>query len=173
MSLIKCVECAQEISDQAELCVKCGHPLDVDKNPDNQNNSKNMLWHAVTKTKTPINVFALAMMACTSILGASATQITDCYSHYAFTYTIHSFIAISGMFFLAILFCRKGIYHPEDIDKVKPETLKSLGKDRPVIAAILIALMMTLYGYYQHKNPTPCGPEAVQINEQLLEEDRY
>ena len=123
-----------------------------------------MLWNAVTKTKTPINVFALAMMACASVLGASATQIADCYSHSAFTYTIHSFIAISGMFFLAILFCRKGIYHPEDLDKVRPETLRDLGKDRPIIAAILIAAMMVAYGYYQYNIPHPCAPESSQPN---------
>jgi hypothetical protein len=64
------------------------------------------------------------MMACASVLGASARQISDCYPLTAFTYTIHAFIALSGMFFLAILFFRKGIYHPQDLNKVKPEVLK-------------------------------------------------
>lgn len=164
MSLIKCLECEHEISDQAEICVKCGYPLNVKEPSDN---SKSMLWHAVVKTKTPINVFALAMMACASILGASATQITDCYSHSAFTYTIHSFIAVSGMFFLAILFCRKGVYHPEDLDKVKPEILNVLGIDRPLLAAGLIASMMIAYGYYQYHIPNPCGPDSISFNVNL------
>jgi len=69
-------------------------------------------------------------MACTLILGGSATGIIDCYSHYVFTYTIDSFITISGMFVLAILICLKGMIRSEELDKVKPETLKSLGKYR-------------------------------------------
>jgi len=121
MSLIKCLECGQEISDQADICIKCGYPLSDKEMPFSK---KRMLWGAVSKAKTPINIFALAMMACASVLGASATQISNCYSHSAFTYTIHSFLAISGMFFLAILFCRKGIYHPEDLGKTKPEVLE-------------------------------------------------
>jgi hypothetical protein len=167
MSLFKCVECDQEISDKADICVKCGYPLDAIKKSDS---NKNILWNAVTKTKTPINVFALAMMACASLLGVSATQISDCYSHSAFTYTIHSFIAISGMFFLAVLFCRKGIYHPADLDKVKRETLKDLGKDRPFLAAILIAAMMVGYSYYQYKIPKPCDAEPIAINKNLMDD---
>lgn len=154
MSLINCSECNQETSDQAQACVKCGHPLE--KAVQSQ---KKGLWNTVAKARTPINIFALAMMACASVLGASATQIADCYALTAFTYTIHSFIAVSGMFFLAILFCRKGIYHPEDLNKVKPEVLKELGTDKPIIAAILIAAMMSAYGYYQYSTDFPCSPE--------------
>jgi hypothetical protein len=164
MSLVKCSECHQEISDQAEICIKCGRPLDAKETLDS---NKSMLWSAVTKTRTPINVFALAMMACASVLGASSTQITDCYSHSAFTYTIHSFLAISAMFFLAILFCRKGMYHPDDLDKVRPETLRDLGKDRPIIAAFLIAAMMSGYGYYQYNISRPCETESSQPNKHL------
>ncbi|MDU0354902.1 hypothetical protein RS130_14175 [Paraglaciecola aquimarina] len=96
MSLVKCVVCEYEISDQAAYCIKCGHPLN-----NNQTSSSDIsgIWHTVTQTRTPINIFALAMMACASVLGASATQISNCYSLTAFTYSIHSFIAVSGMFF--------------------------------------------------------------------------
>jgi predicted ferric reductase len=110
MSLVKCFECGQEISDQAEICVKCGRPLDA---RGKSNSNKSMLWNAVTKTKTPINIFALAMMACASVLGASATQITGCYSHSAFTYTIHSFIAISGFFSWLFYFAGKEYITPK------------------------------------------------------------
>lgn len=122
-----------------------------------ENKNKNSTpWNAVTKAKTPINIFAMAMMACASILGASATFINSCESLTAFTYTIHAFIAISGMFFLTLLFCRKGIYHPQDLSKVSPEVRNDLGKDNPIFAAILIAFMMLAYGYYQYKIPKPC-----------------
>ena len=114
------------------------------------------LLNVANKAKTPINIFAIAMMACASILGGSATLVESCESLTAFTYTIHAFIAVSGMFFLAMLFCRKGIYHPQDLEKVSSEVRSELGRDRPVIAAVLIALMMLAYGYYQYTTPKPC-----------------
>jgi hypothetical protein len=54
------------------------------------------------------------------------------------------------MFFLAILFCRKGIYHPEELNNVKPQVFEELGVDRPIIPAVLISLMMLGYGVYQY-----------------------
>ena len=159
MSLINCLDCGQEVSELAEKCVNCGRPLvDAKESP----NKSSHIWSAVTKAKTPINIFALAMMACASVLGYSATQITGCDSRVAFTYTIHAFLAVSGMFFLAILFCRKGIYHPEDLNEVKPEVLKDLGKDRPIIVAVLIFIMLSAYGIYQFKTPNPCTAVEVQ-----------
>lgn len=42
-------------------------------------------WSAVTRSRTPINVFAIAIIACAAILGASATQIKGPESLIAFT----------------------------------------------------------------------------------------
>ncbi len=163
MGLVKCLDCGQEISDQAAICVKCGRPLGhIELTP----SKSTLLWNAVTKARTPINIFALAMMACASVLGYSATQITGCDARIAFTYTIHAFLAVSGMFFLAILFCRKGGYHPEDLGKVKSEVLKDLGKDRPVIASAFIILMLSAYGYYQYIIPNPCKNDTAQHSNQ-------
>jgi hypothetical protein len=109
----------------------------------------NTAWNTVTKSRTPINVFALAMMACSAILGISATRVDEICSLTAFTYTLHIFLAVSGMFFATILFCRKGIYHPEDLAKAKHAGVDDLGQDRPVIAAVLICIMVIGYGVYQ------------------------
>lgn len=164
MSLTKCLDCGQEISDQAAICVKCGRPLvHMDESP----SKSTLLWNAVTKAKTPINLFALAMMACASVLGYSATKVTGCDARTAFTYTIHAFLAVSGMFFLAILFCRKAIYHPKDLGQATPEVLKELGKDRPVIAAATIILMLLAYGYYQYNIPNACKPDMSLHNNQI------
>lgn len=164
MSLIKCSECGQEISDKASMCVKCGCPVtDTAKASGNLN----PLWDAVTKARTPINVFALAMMACAAVLGYSATKVSGCDARTAFTYTIHAFLAVSGMFFSAILFCRKGIYHPEELGKARREVLDDLGKDRPVIAAMIIILMLAGYAFYQYKNPNPCSPDMSQRCKQV------
>jgi hypothetical protein len=147
MSLIKCPECQQEISDQAVTCIKCGHPF---HKPDGQQqNDLNTAWSSVTKSRTPINVFALAMMACSAVLGVSATQVDGICSLTAFTYTLHIFLAVSGMFFATILFCRKGMYHPEDLAKAKQAGVDDLGQDRPVIAAVIICFMVLTYGLYQ------------------------
>jgi hypothetical protein len=146
MSLIKCPECNQEISNQAELCVNCGNPINK---AIEQQSYLNTAWNTVTKSRTPINVFALAMMACSAILGVSATQVDGIYSLTAFTYTLHIFLAVSGMFFATILFCRKGMYHPEDLAKAKRAGVDDLGEDNPIIAAVLIFLMVLAYGAYQ------------------------
>lgn len=146
MSLIKCPECDQEISNQAVMCVKCGNPISQSTS---QQKSEHAAWDAVTKSRTPINVFALAMMACSAILGVSATQVSNNWSLTAFTYTLHIFLAVSGMFFATILFCRKGMYHPEDLAKAKEAGVEDLGQDQPIIAAVLILVIVIAYGVYQ------------------------
>jgi hypothetical protein len=146
MSLIKCPECGHDVSDQASTCIKCGHPI---KTATQQKSPLNNAWGAVTKSRTPINVFALAMMACAAVLGASATQIDNPCNLTAFTYTLHIFLALSGMFFATILFCRKGIYHPDDLAKAKQTGVDDLGQDRPIVAAVLICLMVAGYSTYQ------------------------
>ena len=78
-----------------------------------EDDKESSLLSAANKVRTPINVFAIAMMACASVLGGSATMIDGCYSLTAFTYTIHAFIAVSGMFFLTLLFCRKEYITPK------------------------------------------------------------
>ncbi len=146
MGLIKCEDCGQEMSDQATVCVKCGRPCGSTTEP---RSFLHGAWAAVTRSKTPINLFAIAMMSCAAILGMSATQVESDNSLTAFTYTLHTFLAVAGMFFVTILFCRKGIYHPEDLAKAKRNGISDLGEDRPVIAAVLIFLMLIAYGLYQ------------------------
>ena len=102
------------------------------------------------KSKTPINLFSLAMMACAAVLGFSATKIQGACSLVAFTYTLHVFLAVTGMFFVTLLFNRRGVYHPDDMAKAKRDGFTDFGKDRPVIAAVLIALMLIAYGLYQY-----------------------
>ena len=155
MGLVKCSECEHQISDKAKFCVNCGCPLQEEPPEDKQS----LGWSTASKARTPINIFALAMMCCASILGGSATFVESCESQTVFTYTIHAFIAVSGMFFLTLLFCRKGVYHPEDLDKVSTEVRKELGTDQPHIAAALITFMMLAYGAYQFNAESPCKAE--------------
>ncbi|MDQ8185767.1 hypothetical protein QEH53_09245 [Pelagicoccus sp. SDUM812002] len=99
------------------------------------------------KARTPINVFALAMMACSSIFGACATQLGED-ALTAFTYALHIFLAVSGMFFVCLIFCRSSIYHPDELANAQKNGL-SIPPDRPVVAAILIGVMITGYATYQ------------------------
>ncbi len=144
MSLISCPECEKEISDKAIACPHCGCP-NQDKRP--SDNSKGM-WKAVTKARTPINVFALAMMAAAAVFGASSTQIVG-HELKAFTYALHIFLAVAGMFFACLLFCKSSIYHPEELAKAKKEGYE-FARDRPKTAAILIGVMIFGYAIYQH-----------------------
>jgi hypothetical protein len=147
MGMSSCEDCGHDISDQAKMCIKCGRPLESTKK------SLGIIdgpWAAVTRSKTPINLFAIAMMSCSSILGMSATQVVSENSLTAFTYTLHIFMAVTGMFFVTILFCRKGIYHPEDLAKAKREGINDIGEDKPIVAAVLIVLMLIAYGLFQY-----------------------
>jgi hypothetical protein len=147
MGMSSCEDCGQDISDQSKMCINCGRPL--------ESSTKSLgivdgAWAAVTRSKTPINLFAIAMMSCSSILGMSATQVESDNSLIAFTYTLHVFMAVTGMFFVTILFCRKGIYHPDDLAKAKREGITDMGEDKPIVAAILIVLMLIAYGLFQY-----------------------
>jgi hypothetical protein len=145
MAIITCLDCSHEISDEAAICVHCGRP----NSPDGKGGSINSPWGAVNAARTPINVFALAMMACTAVLGVSAQFIDTEGSLEAFTYSIHAFLAVATMFFLSLLFCRKGIYHPSDLGNVRTEVLNEMGKDEPRLAAALIFIVLLAYGGYQ------------------------
>lgn len=142
MPLISCPDCDHSISDQAPACPNCGRPTGNIKS-----SAKSGAWQAVVKSRTPINVFALAMMACASVFGFSATNMEED-ALKAFTYSLHVFLALSGMFFVCLLFCRSAIYHPEDLAKAKQQGV-TFGKDRPVLAAVLIGGLILIYGAYQ------------------------
>lgn len=87
------------------------------------------------------------MLACAAVFGFSATQIQE-NPLPAFTYSLHTFLAVTGMFFVTLLFCRKAIYHPDDLARSK-ELNVDLGPDRPLLAALLMGLMFFAYGAYQ------------------------
>jgi hypothetical protein len=159
MAIITCLDCSHEISDEAAICVYCGRP----NSPNGKGDSINSPWGSVNAAKTPINVFALAMMACTAVLGASAPFIDSEFSLGAFKYSIHAFLAVTTMFFLSLLFCRKGIYHPSDLGNAKTEVLKEMGKDEPRLAAAIIFIMLLAYGGYQYQASRD-KPEPEQAN---------
>lgn len=150
MAMINCEDCDQPISDKADSCLHCGCPVSVNHITAKQ--KINSAWGAVSRSKTPINLFAIAMMCCSSVLGLSATQINSPTALIAFTYTLHVFMAVTGMFFVTILFCRKGVYHPDDLAKAKRDGITDeLGADRPLLAAVLIVMMLSAYAVYQAK----------------------
>ena len=144
MALINCPECENRISEHASACPQCGNPI---ASSEEDKSASKGAWRAVIKSKTPINIFALAMMASASIFGMSATQLGED-SLTGFTYSLHIFLAIAGMFFVCLIFCPRVIYHPEDLVKAKKGGV-DLGTSRPLTAAILISLMILLYGVFQ------------------------
>ncbi|MBC2605923.1 hypothetical protein [Pelagicoccus albus] len=145
MPLINCPDCDREISSRAPACPHCGCPGE-DRDSEASSNEKGA-WRAVVKARTPINVFALGMMAAASIFGVSSTQIEG-HELTAFTYGLHIFLAVSGMFFACLLFCKSSIYHPEDLAKAKKEGFE-YGPDHPILAALAISGMLLGYVIYQ------------------------
>jgi hypothetical protein len=162
MALVECPDCGAESSELALACVKCGRPREKEE----PSGSWRSAWTAAARARTPINVFALAMMACAAVFGFSATMIKDDPLP-AFTYSLHTFLAIAGMFFVTLLFCRKAVYHPDELASAKLRDA-NLGPDRPVLAAVLIGVMMIAYGLYQgviapaHMQKTKPAAEAKQ-----------
>lgn len=120
--MINCPECDHAISSKAQSCVNCGYPI---SQSDEHKDEVKGVWSAAVKSKTPINIFSLAMMGCSSVLGVSAGNIDNEYDLLAFKYKLHMFLATIGMFFVTLLFCRNGIYHPEDMAKAKEPMNKS------------------------------------------------
>ena len=150
MAMTQCEDCGKPVSDQAQMCVHCGCPIaDTEKQDCENAGATSSAWQAAMRAKTPINIFAIAIMCCSAILGMSAAGVDSENSLIAFTYTLHTFLAVTGMFFVTLLFCRKGIYHPDDLAKAQRDGVKDLGQDRPILAVILIVLMMIGYGLYQ------------------------
>ena len=147
MALQSCQDCGQQISDQAPACPHCGCP-GAPGNPMGTGERPGP-WSAVLRARTPINLFSLAMMACAAVLGVSATSVDGACSLIAFTYTLHVFLAITGMFFVTLLFNRGGIYHPDDLARARREGEMDPHRDRPGVAAALIAVMLAAYGVYQ------------------------
>jgi hypothetical protein len=165
VSLIKCPDCDHDVSDEASVCIHCGRPL---KSVPGKRPALSNAWDAVTRSRTPINVFALAMMACAAVLGASSTQIDNVCDLTAFTYTLHIFLALCGMFFATVLFSRRGIYHPADLAKAKQSGMLDLGRDHPVVAAVFICLMVAGYtGYrvYVHYAMAGVNQDRVSLTE--------
>ena len=148
MNLMDCPVCSGKISDQAVTCCHCAHPLQTDTSDTAKNGSA---WQAVSKAKTPINVFAIAMMISASILGirGSFLENGNLEALKGFTYSLHIFLAVCGMFFMALLFCRKGMYHPEVLAKAKQSGVSNLGEDRPMVAAVFIVIMVVAYSLFQ------------------------
>jgi hypothetical protein len=159
MALVKCEDCGSDISSRAPACVKCGRPRDLPVT----DGSWRSAWSAVARTRTPINVFALAMMACAAVFGFSATLLKQDPLP-AFTYSLHTFLAIAGMFFVTLLFCRGAIYPPSELARAKEREV-DLGRDRPVLAALLLGAMFIAYGLYQgfvasEQLKSPAAPSA-------------
>jgi len=131
MALIECEDCKNPISDQAPHCIHCGRPIQETEIKKAEVKAPDAMWSVTRQIKTPINVFALAMMTCAAVLGASATTVETQYELTAFTYTLHIFLAICGMFFATLLFAKGSIYHPEEIAKAQQNGFNLAGKDNP------------------------------------------
>ena len=148
MNLVDCPVCTEKVSDQAVTCCHCAHPLKTDA-PDTSKNTS--AWQTVSKAKTPINVFAIAMMISASILGirGSFLEKDNLQALQGFTYSLHIFLAVCGMFFMVLLFCRQAMYHPDALARAKQSGFSNFGEDRPLVAAIFIVLMVVAYGFFQ------------------------
>ena len=148
MSLVDCPVCSEKVSDQAVTCCHCAQPLKTNA-PDTAGNTS--AWQTVSQAKTPINVFAIAMMISASVLGirGSFLEKDNLQALEGFTYSLHIFLAVCGMFFMVLLFCRKGMYHPDALIRAKQSGLNNFGEDRPMVAAIFIVVMVVAYGFFQ------------------------
>ena len=148
MQLVYCPVCEGQISSMAADCCHCGHPMIQSTETPEQPGRFDSAWSAVTKSRTPINVFSIAMMACAAVLGVSATTIDNAHALEGFTFALVLFFGVSGMFSAILLFCRRGLYHPQDLAKAKQQGVENFGDDRPELAGLLILFVVMAYGAF-------------------------
>lgn len=96
---------------------------------------------------TPLKFFGLVAMLCLPVFSLAAANVRDKLSYDAFIYTLHTYLAVVGMFALISLFSPRSLYHPKEIQDLHNQGL--LPKHHPIIPCIIALASLAMYLLYQ------------------------
>jgi len=97
----------------------------------------------IRQISSPMRFFGLVILVCSSIFGVAAAFSEE---EDAFTYSIHMFLAIVGIFILTAIWSPASLYHPQELKDIDKENLP---KNRPWVPTISFFVGLLLYiGWY-------------------------
>lgn len=94
--------------------------------------------------KSPLSVFGLAMLICNAVFSLSAAIMGDIR---AFTYSIHTFLAIVFAFIVIAIWSPRSLYHPSELVGLEHQLPEN--KHAPWVITLVILLCGFTYVGYQ------------------------
>jgi hypothetical protein len=117
-----------------------------EKESSNEANIQN--WPRLMRTaSSPLKVFALVVLICTTIFASAAAVLGDPIS---FMYCIHMFLGLVGMFSAIAVWCPASLYHPKELKNIPAALLPANNRIGPTVAVVIIVL---IYAFYQFATP--------------------
>ena len=96
---------------------------------------------------TPLKFFGLVAILCLPVFSIAAANVRDKLSFYAFIYTLHTYLAVVGVFALICLFSPRSLYHPKELLEIHDPKL--LPKQHPVAACVIALVALAFYMLFQ------------------------
>jgi hypothetical protein len=163
--------CAKIIRDLAPVATWYGlinNPLEIfrmSENMDKNNEIENKNYSAIISSlRSPMSVFGLAMLICNAVFSTSAAIMGDLD---AFTYSIHTFLAIVFLFVIIAVWSPRTLYHPVDLKDLEKE-LPEIKHSREIITLIMLLAGSAYAGYQLSKSTTSRENEKTVYNMKCL-----
>jgi hypothetical protein len=138
----------------------------MSKNMDENNQMENKNYSAIISSlRSPMSVFGLAMLICNAVFATSAAIMRDLN---AFTYSIHTFLAIVFLFVIIAVWSPRTLYHPADLAGLEKE-VPEIKHSREIITLVMLLAVFS-YAYYQiDKSEKSSKKEEIVYNMQCSE----
>jgi len=95
----------------------------------------------IASLKSPLSVFGLAMLICNAVFSVSAAVMNNLE---AFTYSIHTFLAIVFAFVIIAIWSPRSLYHPSELVGLDKE-LAEIKHSKWVITGIFYCLVFLIW----------------------------
>jgi len=119
----------------------------------------------ISSLKSPLSVFGLAMLVCNAVFSISAGIMG---SLDAFTYSIHTFLAIVYSFIIIAIWSPRSLYHPSELAGIENQ-LPDIKHSRLIITIVLLVSVFSYAGYQVYKINHPLNNSITTDNQNLKE----
>lgn len=102
----------------------------------------------IQSLKSPMSVFGLAMLLCNAVFAISAAFMEDIN---AFTYAIHTFLAIVFAFVGIAVWSPRSLYHPAELQGIE----KDLNEPKHSKYILTFVILIAGFGYAGYQIATP------------------